>query len=127
MKLTAIHSQCSGCGTCRLICGLANYGQVNPAMSALSIRGRFPDPGTYEIGLCDQCGVCAEACPVDAIEENNGVYLIDAEECIACGDCVQACPHQVMFEHPTLEAPIKCTLCKACAEICPRDALIIEP
>ena len=127
MKLTAIHTQCSGCGTCRLICGLENYGQVNPAMSALTIRGRFPDPGTYEIGLCDQCGVCAEACPVDAIEENNGVYLIDAEECIACGECVQACPHQVMFEHPTLEAPIKCTLCKACAEICPRDALIIQP
>jgi len=96
-------------------------------MSALTIRGRFPDPGTYAIGLCDQCGVCAEVCPVDAIEESNGVYLIDKEACTACGECVPACPHQVMFEHPALEAPIKCTLCKACAEICPRDALILEP
>ena len=126
MKLIAVHSQCSGCGTCRLICGLKNYGQVNPAMAALTIRGLFPAPGTYEIGLCDQCGACAEACPVDAIEETDGIYLIDAQECTACGECVQACPHQVMFEHPELEAPIKCTLCKACAEICPRDALVIE-
>jgi ferredoxin len=73
--------------------------------------------------LCDQCGVCAEACPVDAIEENNGVYLIDADTCIACGECIDACPHGVMFEHAQMDTPIKCTLCKACAEICPRDAL----
>ena len=126
MKLTAIDSNCSGCGTCRLICGLANYNQVNPAMAALSIRGLFPEPGTYEIELCDQCGACAEACPVEAIGDENGVYLIDPDECIACGECVQACPHGVMFEHPQLDVPIKCTLCKACAEICPRDALILE-
>lgn len=126
MKLKAIPERCSGCGTCRLVCGLANYDQVNPAMSALSIHGRFPAPGTYEIGLCDQCGVCAEACPVDAIEEENGVYLIKEDVCINCGECVDVCPHQVMFEHPRLDTPIKCTLCKACAEICPRDALALE-
>ena len=95
-------------------------------MAALSIHGRFPEPGVYEIGLCDQCGVCAEACPVEAIEKENGVFLIDTEECIDCGECVQVCPHQVMFEHPQLDTPIKCTLCKACAQICPRDALILE-
>ena len=126
MILKAISQRCSGCGTCRLICGLQNYNQVNPAMAALSIRGKFPEPGVYEIGLCDQCGVCAEACPVEAIEKENGVFLIDTEECIDCGECVQVCPHQVMFEHPQLDTPIKCTLCKACAQICPRDALILE-
>ena len=72
MQLKAISENCSGCCTCRLICGLANYKQVNPAMAALSIHGLFPEPGTYEIGLCDQCGVCAEACPVEAIGEENG-------------------------------------------------------
>ena len=125
MRIIAKSERCSGCGTCRLICGLTNYGQVNPAMSALSIHGRFPAPGIYEIGFCDQCGVCAQACPVDAIEEEAGAYLIDADACIACGECVAACPHDVMFEHPKLNAPIKCTLCKACAEICPRDALVL--
>ncbi len=126
MKLIAKSERCSGCGTCRLVCGLTNFGQVNPAMSALAIHSRFPAPGVYEIDLCDQCGVCADVCPVDAIEEENGVYLIDAEVCIDCGECVAACPHEVMFEHPHSDTPIKCIPCEACAEICPRDALVLE-
>lgn len=126
MRLVAKSERCSGCGACKLVCGLTNYNQVNPAMAALSIHGCFPAPGVYEIGLCDQCGACAEVCPVEAIEEENGIYLVDADTCIACGACVDACPHDVMFEHAQLDAPVKCTLCKACADICPRDALIIE-
>jgi ferredoxin len=105
---------------------LTNFNQVNPAMAALSIHGRFPAPGVYEISLCDQCGACAEVCPVEAIEAENGVYLVDAETCIGCGECVEACPHGVMFEHAKLDAPIKCTMCEACARVCPRDALVLE-
>ena len=126
MQLKAITERCSGCCTCRLACALANFDQVCPAMSALAIRGRFPAPGTYEILLCDQCGACAEICPVAAIEEKDGVYLVDAEICINCGECVEACPHEVMFEHPKLDVPIKCTLCGECVEVCPRDALVLD-
>jgi ferredoxin len=126
MKLIAKSERCSGCSVCRLVCGLTNFGQVNPAMAALSVHGHFPAPGVYEIGLCDQCGACAQVCPAAAIEEANGVYLIDAEICIGCGECVEACPHGVLFEHAQLEIPIKCTLCQACVEVCPRDALVLE-
>ena len=125
MKLIAKSEQCSGCGACRLVCALTNFAQVNPDMAALSIHGRFPAPGVYEIRLCDQCGACAEACPVDAIEKDSGAYLIDADVCIGCGECVEACPYGVMYDHPNQDSPIKCTLCQACAEICPRDALLI--
>ncbi|MDJ0816925.1 MAG: 4Fe-4S binding protein [Desulfobacterales bacterium] len=126
MQLKAIPERCSGCCTCKLACALANFGQVCPAMAALAIRGQFPAPGTYDILLCDQCGACAEVCPVDAIEEKDDVYLVDAEICIDCGECVEACPHDVMFEHSKLNIPIKCTLCGECVEICPRDALVLE-
>lgn len=125
MRLIAKPECCSGCGACKLVCALTNYDQVNPALAALSIQGRFPAPGVYEISLCDQCGECAEVCPVEAIEEDNGVYRIDPETCVDCGECVQACPHGVLFEHASLDSPIKCTLCRACAEICPRDALLL--
>lgn len=120
-----IHSElCSGCSTCRLVCALANHKEVNPAKAALGIIGHFPGPGTYEIKFCDQCGACAEVCPVEAIEETDGIYLIDSETCVGCSACVEACPKGVMMMHPDSEVPIKCTACGECAEVCPRDAIV---
>ena len=123
-----IHSDlCSGCATCRLACGLANFNEVNPAKSALAIVGHFPGPGTYEIKFCDQCGACAEVCPVEAITESNGTYLIDQDLCIGCSECIDECPRGVMMLHQDSEVPIKCTACGECAEICPCDAISFIP
>ena len=41
---------------------------------------------------CVSCGACADACPVGAISEGDGKYVIDAETCIECGACADACP-----------------------------------
>ncbi len=41
---------------------------------------------------CIACGACAGACPVSAITEGDGKYVIDAETCIECGACADACP-----------------------------------
>ena len=41
---------------------------------------------------CIACGTCAENCPVGAISEGDGAYVIDADSCIACGTCAGACP-----------------------------------
>lgn len=41
---------------------------------------------------CIQCGACASACPVEAISEGDGKYVIDAETCISCGTCAGTCP-----------------------------------
>ncbi len=125
MKLVAIEDNCSGCRVCQVVCSLENFGEVNPSKAALGIKGLFPAPGKYEIELCDQCGKCAEACPTDAIYLEDGVYLINDEECIGCMSCVEACPKGVMYEHKSSEVPIKCTLCGECVKACPRDALIL--
>ncbi len=41
---------------------------------------------------CVCCGACAEACPVSAISEGDGKYVVDASVCIDCGACEEACP-----------------------------------
>ena len=41
---------------------------------------------------CISCGACASECPVEAIAEGDGIYVIDAEKCIDCGACANACP-----------------------------------
>lgn len=41
---------------------------------------------------CLACGACAGGCPVGAISEENGKYVINENECIDCGACAGACP-----------------------------------
>lgn len=41
---------------------------------------------------CLSCGACAEQCPVEAISEGDGKFVIDADACIDCGACAAGCP-----------------------------------
>lgn len=41
---------------------------------------------------CVMCGACADACPVGAISQGDGQYVIDAGMCIDCGTCAATCP-----------------------------------
>ena len=47
---------------------------------------------------CISCGSCAEGCPVDAISEGDGKYVIDADACLDCGTCEAECPNEAI--HP---------------------------
>ncbi len=41
---------------------------------------------------CISCGACADQCPVNAISEGDGKYVIDANTCVECGACNGVCP-----------------------------------
>ena len=47
----------------------------------------------YKISdACISCGSCEGECPVSAISEGAGQYVIDAATCIDCGACAAVCP-----------------------------------
>lgn len=123
MKLQTISENCSGCGACRLICALANFEKAGPSKALLYIEARFPAPGDYRIHVCDQCGACADVCPVEAIVDKDGVFVIEADECIGCWICADECPQKVIIKLEKEAVAAKCVSCGECADICPRDAL----
>lgn len=47
---------------------------------------------------CVACGTCAGECPVEAISEGDGKYVIDADTCVECGTCAGVCPTEAIIE-----------------------------
>ena len=47
---------------------------------------------------CVCCGTCAGECPVGAISEGDGKYVIDANACLDCGSCAGACPTEAISQ-----------------------------
>lgn len=45
---------------------------------------------------CVSCGTCASECPVEAISEGDGKYVIDADTCVDCGTCAGVCPTEAI-------------------------------
>jgi len=54
----------------------------------------------YKINdTCISCGACVPDCPVNAISEGDGQYVIDADTCIDCGACAGTCPVSAISEN----------------------------
>jgi MinD superfamily P-loop ATPase len=53
-------------------------------------------------GLCQGCGICEQICRFDAIQERNGVYVIDPIACDGCAACMYQCPENAIVMQPQL-------------------------
>lgn len=69
-------------------------------ISDINVPGNYPYKGDAKLwsvdfiavsNECTQCGICAEVCPVGAIDPENS-NLIDTERCITCCACIKNCP-----------------------------------
>lgn len=47
---------------------------------------------------CVSCGTCESECPVGAISQGDGQYVIDAGTCIRRGTCAGVCPTGAISE-----------------------------
>ena len=98
---------------------------------------------------CIECGVCASYCPVDCIQNEQGVIepkieakqrpiaVVREENCTGCEWCVDVCPfdciEMVKPENPGEffavardVRPKDCVGCKLCEEVCvQKDAIVI--
>jgi len=122
-KLVLDHGKCTGCSLCQLVCAMVKFKENNPKKAAIHIRRKFPEPGDFEIQVCNQCDHCQRVCPSEAILERDGVYVIDPEKCTFCGICIEECPVEVLFTHKDLSYPIKCDLCGECVKVCTPGAI----
>ncbi|SMD07479.1 EFR1 family ferrodoxin [Sporomusa malonica] len=78
--------------------------------SDINIPGNYPYGGITKLwsvdfiaisNECTQCGICAEGCPVGAIDSENS-NLIDKEKCITCCACIKNCPQNARTMKPGL-------------------------
>ncbi len=77
---------------------------------------------------------CIKACPEGAIKRRpDGLVWIDPAVCNNCGLCEEACPYDVIYMNEDLGIAQKCTGCAhrvdegllpRCAEVCPHDAIL---
>lgn len=86
-------------------------------ISDINIPGNYPYGGVTELwdvdfiavsDECTQCGICADGCPVDAIDSENS-NLIDKEKCITCCACIKNCPQnaRTMKTGPVKDAAMR--------------------
>ncbi len=79
---------CSCC--CGMIRGVNHFG-------APHLMAKSNYVANIDQDACEACGICAEErCPMTAISEDDGVYVVQPDQCIGCGACTTGCPTEAI-------------------------------
>lgn len=131
-SLIFFKNDCMGCHACEIACKQEHGLGVGPRL--VRVVEKSPD---FIPVYCHHCAKapCAQACPTDAIYKNdNGIVLINKDECIGCQECVEACPFGAMQFNEATDIAIKCDMCidrdnddgkTACSKACPTQCIFV--
>jgi Fe-S-cluster-containing dehydrogenase component len=125
-KIKHYPEKCNGCEECIKACKEHHDGLSNCAIYNLN--------GKYYYFACYHCKkpLCAEACPVGAMERKEEVVVFYPELCIGCLNCADVCPFAVPKFNKNTGKITKCDMCierikngklPYCVEACPNQAL----
>lgn len=103
----------------------------------------FGGDGACRYG-CVGLGDCVSACNYGAITVQNGVAVVNPNQCVACGLCMNACPKHIIKLMPKKKTPLVlcmntdkgaqtrkvcsagCTGCRLCAKVCEAGAITFD-
>jgi Fe-S-cluster-containing hydrogenase component 2 len=123
VKILKFHAEkCKGCLECEKACSKVHF-KTDEGGDKSTIRIHKTGK-SYEMQVCNQCGLCIDMCPVGALtRRKNGIVTLDKNTCIGCQACVGFCPIDAMAKSDTRIEPFKCISCGACVRACPENAL----
>jgi len=139
-ELIINHELCWGCRACEVACKQENGVPTGVRLLSVWQDGpRIMDGKlnvVFQVSLCRQCDdpPCVDACPEEAISRReDGIVILDHEQCSGCGSCVETCPYDAIAFDPEGDVARKCNLCShrvdrglvpACADnICPAHCI----
>lgn len=97
-----LEDKCMSCEICVGVCP-KNIIVMIPENAAVTIACSNKDKGAVAIKACKTacigCRKCVKECPVDAIEVNDFLAVIDYEKCINCGKCIDVCPTNAILRY----------------------------